>query len=364
VRLGAAMLAGCACIVVLAGCSGEDHRVAPTKTSGVLGVGHESGAWASGAEIAWLRRVGAWDSRLLAGLREAARIESTPRLVRKLVQHDGATVRAHEEALAVADSCSADLRHAVGPAPTPRLHAALVTFRDACTHLQRFHNAILLAVLRGEDYLIRQARMEAERGGALLLRADSGLPPGEVRPLPVVGGDSGTSRIEPRFGAIASWLAGKQVEVRCWSRADWIRLLREEKAFTKHQIDDNTLGFAGIDGSRANLAPEVCAGLAALVYHDARPTGDAARFRLAAAVVTLAHEPQHSKGVVVEAQAECYAIQNAAETARRLGADPAYAAGLAEIYWLHYGDELPAYRSPQCRDGGAYDLRRATSAWP
>jgi hypothetical protein len=354
-----------ACALLAAGCSGGADRAKAEPDAGrVLGAGQPAGAWASEAELAWLRRLGAWNSRLLAGLRRAAAIESSPALVRKLVQHDSATILAHNDALGVADTCSADLRTSVGPTPTRRLQPALRRFERACMHLQRFHNAMTLAVYRGEDYLLRQARDEAWRGSELLLRADSGLPPGEVRPLPVIAGNSSRSRIEPRFGRVASALARKPVEIRCWSQADWIRLLREEKAYTKHRIDEDTLGFAGIDGRRANLAPDVCDALVDLLYHEARPASDLARFPLAAAVVTLAHEPQHSRGVAVEAQAECYAIQLAATTARRLGVDATYASGLAALYWEHYAEELPIYRSRECRDGGAYDLRPASAVWP
>jgi hypothetical protein len=355
----------CAACLVVTGCAGEPRQAKATpRTSSVLAAGPDGGSWASDAELAWLRRLGAWDMRLVAGLRRAAAIESSPKLVRKLLQHDSTTVLAHNNALGVAGTCSADLRSSVGSPPTARLRRAVDRFARACLHLQRFHNAMTLAVFRGEDYLLRQAQHEARLGGQMLLRADSSLPPGEVRPLPVVAGDSPRSRIEPRFGRVASRLAGKTVEVRCWSQADWLRLLREEKAYTKHRIDENTLGFAGIDGDRASLAPRVCDALVDLAYHGARPADATARFQLAAAVVTLAHEPQHSKGVAVEAQAECYAIQLTASTARRLGADAAYANGLAALYWEHYGAELPAYRSPECRDGGAYDLRPRVSAWP
>jgi len=365
VRFLAGLASGVLCVVLVVGCAGAAHRAtAKAKSSAVLGAGQERGSWASGAELAWLRRLGAWDSRLLAGLRKAGRIESSPDLVRKLLQHDGQTTMTHSQALEVADTCSADLTSAVGPPPTDRLRPALATFEQACTHLRRFHTAILLAVFRGDASLLREAQTEARRGGELLLHADSGLPPGEVRSLPVIGGDSARSRIEPRFGEVASRLAGKEVEVRCWSHPDWVRLLREEKAYTKHRIDEDTLGFAGIDGSRVNLAPDVCDGLVDLAYHHAHPSGDDARFPLAAAVVTLSHEPQHSKGVAVEAQAECYAIQLASGTARRLGVGGAYADGLAQLYWGHYGEELPVYRSPECRDGGAYDLDTTTSAWP
>jgi hypothetical protein len=363
-RLGAGLVAALGCLL-LVGCAAATHQAkAKQDTGGVLGAGQRGGAWASDAELAWLTKLGVWDTRLLAGLRRAGEIESSPRLVRKLLRHDSATILAHNDALAVANTCSADLRNSVGSPPTERLQRTLETFERACTHLQRFHNAMTLAVFRGEEYLFRQARAEAARGGELMLRADSSLPPGELRSLPVIAGDSTRSRIEPRFGRVASWLAGKPVEVRCWSQADWTRLLREEKAYTKHRIDEDTLGFAGIEGSRANLAPDVCDALVDLAYHEARPSSALARFPLAAAIVTLAHEPQHSKGVAVEAQAECYAIQLAAQTARRLGVDPAYAGGLAQLYWEHYGEELPVYRSPQCLNGGAYDLHPETSAWP
>jgi hypothetical protein len=341
-RFAAGLVSGIACVVLFVGGSGIADRAAQNTR----------------------RKLGAWDSRLLAGLQRAGRIESSPKLVRKLLQHDGSATIAHGRALTVAGTCSADLRTDVGRPPTERLRSALAAFERACTHLQRFHNAITLALLRGEGYLVRQAQAEANRGGKLLLEADSGLPPGEVRPLPVIGGDSTESRIEPRFGKVASWLAGKDVEVRCWSRGDWIRLLREEKAYTKHHIDEETLGFAGIDGNRVNLAPDVCAGLVDLAYRHADPSPDEAWFPFAAAVVTLAHEPQHSKGVAVEAQAECYAIQLAAATARRLGVGLEAAARLARLYWEHYGEELPAYRSPQCRNGGMYDLDKTSSSWP
>jgi hypothetical protein len=33
-------------------------------------------------------------------------------------------------------------------------------------------------------------------------------------------------------------------------------------------------------------------------------------------------------------------------------------------YWRHYAEELPAYRSAECRQGGKLDLGRADSIWP
>ena len=52
------------------------------------------------------------------------------------------------------------------------------------------------------------------------------------------------------------------------------------------------------------------------------------------------------------------------ETAVKLGATPAYSASLQQAYWRHYDQELPTYRSPECRDGGAYDLDKSDPSFP
>jgi hypothetical protein len=330
----------------------------------VLGAGVSSGSWATPVELAWLRKLGSWDTRLLRGLQSAARVETTPRLAQKLMKRDGRTVVLHSRALEPAGSCAADLTMAVGTPPTARLQLAFDTFHLACEHLQRFHRAITLAINHGQDSKIGKAQAEGKRAAGLLLAADQMLPPGEVRSLPVIAGDVGQSRLEPRFGRVASGLAGKQLEVRCWSKADWRRLIREESSYTHGKLGANTLGFAGIGGTRVNLGPAVCDGLVDLAYGRVRPTDEAGQLMLAAAVVTLSHEPQHSSGIAEESVAECNAIQLANGTAIRLGASPAYAAALVRMYWRHYGEELPAYRSSECRRGGELDLGRADSIWP
>jgi hypothetical protein len=291
-------------------------------------------------------------------------VEATPRLALGLRNRDGKTMILHARALEPAGSCVADLRTRVGPAPTPRLQRALDTFQLACIHLQRFHSAITLAVYKRQSSDIGQAQAEAKRAAGVLLEADQMLPPGEVRSLPVIAGEAEQSRLEPRFGRIASALAGKALEVRCWSAPDWHHLMREERSYTHGQLGSETLGFAGIGGTRVNLAPAVCAGLVDLAYNRVRPTDEAGQLMLAAAVVTLSHEPQHSKGIADESVAECNAIQLANGTAIKLGASPAYAAALVQTYWRHYGDELPAYRSPDCSRGGKLDLGRGDSIWP
>lgn len=312
----------------------------------MLGAGAESGSWATAAELAWLEKLGAWDTRLLRGLQSAARVDATPRLAQRL------------------RDCAAELTARVGPPPRPRLQRAFETFQLACVRLQRFHGAITVAINQRKDSQLAKAQTEAQRAAGVLVEADQMLPPGEVRSLPIIAGESEQSRLEPRFGRIASALAGKSLEVRCWSASDWHRLMREERSYTHGKLGSGTLGFAGIGGARISLGPAVCAALVDLTYKLAQPRDEVGQLMLATAVVTLSHEPQHSKGIAEEFVAECNAIQLANETAIELGASRAYAATLVRTYWRHYGDELPAYRSVECRKGGRLDLGRAESIWP
>jgi hypothetical protein len=169
--------------------------------------------------------------------------------------------------------------------------------------------------------------------------------------------------IEARATHVARLLAKKRVDLRCWSRSQWPRLTRRESVYANGKLNSATLGFADIGGTHINLSPTVCNGLVDLV-DNVRPSDDIGRLRLAASLVTLAHEPQHSTGIATEAVAECNAIQLAPLTARMLGVPHAYAESLVRTYWRHYGSALPEYRSPDCRRGGALDLGRADSIWP
>jgi hypothetical protein len=172
-----------------------------------------------------------------------------------------------------------------------------------------------------------------------------------------------TAPVEPRLNRVASVLATKQVDVRCWSRSDWPRVMREQSAYAGGRLTPATLGVADIGGTHIDLSPTVCHGLVDLVDRRARPGGDPGQMRLASALVTLTHEPQHSKGIAAEAVAECYAIQFAPRTAALLGVGRAYAASLLRTYWRHYSQELADYRSAECRRGGTLDLGRADSVW-
>ena len=177
-----------------------------------------------------------------------------------------------------------------------------------------------------------------------------------TQPLPAVAAPSDQSRIEPTLGRVASALAGRAVEVRCWSAADWPKVTVLDPV--------ETGGFADLATGTVNLPPNVCGPLGTLAYNPAHrfaaPTWEAI-----AAVHILAHEAAHLGGAgPSEAYAECDAVQTTVRAAELLGVDAPYAQWMAWLDWTHLYPDLPAsYRSPSCKPGGALD-RHLAGGWP
>jgi len=86
------------------------------------------------------------------------------------------------------------------------------------------------------------------------------------------------------------------------------------------------------------------------------------------AMETVAHESYHLLGYTNEAQVDCYGMQSVWFVALRLGASTreaeAFAHLLADRLYPLRRTETPLYWSPQCHDGGKYDLRPSSHAWP
>lgn len=184
---------------------------------------------------------------------------------------------------------------------------------------------------------------------------------GDAQALPVRGGRSRASRIEPRLSAAALELTGRATEVRCWSDEDWRAVASAGSPYD--DADGGAAEIAGFasDDARVHLSPSVCGDLVDLVYGD---EGDADE-NVAFAVAVLAHEARHRMGEQREDQTECWAVQNVERTAVLLGVDAELAQSLAELYWEElYPEEEPPYWSDECRDGGALDLRPDSSEWP
>ena len=86
------------------------------------------------------------------------------------------------------------------------------------------------------------------------------------------------------------------------------------------------------------------------------------------AMETVAHESYHVLGYTNEAQVDCYGMQSLWFVATRLGASMPEAEAFAHLFadglYPLRKTETPLYWSPECRDGGAYDLRPASHSWP
>jgi hypothetical protein len=164
------------------------------------------------------------------------------------------------------------------------------------------------------------------------------------------------------LAAIATELAGRPVGVHC-------------PGFLTSLVD--THGEAGrvqfgADGRPANhtdLSPSTCASLRHLDRVDftcvETNTCGYKEFKAAWAAHTLAHESFHLRGVQDEGIAECYALQNTAFVAERLGVATRQAEELqAWLYKDGYPNEPQDYQSANCFDGGPLDLRPQSSLFP
>lgn len=182
---------------------------------------------------------------------------------------------------------------------------------------------------------------------------------GSFRDLPVQGGTTEKSRVEPKLSRIGSSLVGEKIEVRCWSDRDWQQLIEDRE-------EGSSPVYAGVagEGGPVDLAPEACTPLVGFSY-ERLPKDGRARVALAYAIGVLAHELEHVRGEMDEPTAECHGMQRLAGVARKLGLSAAEARRLARVYWTEvYPDSDRDYRTPECRDDGELDLRPRSSVWP
>jgi hypothetical protein len=191
-------------------------------------------------------------------------------------------------------------------------------------------------------------------------------PPNDDGPLPTRGGITEVSRIEPLYTRIASELADRDVEVRCWSDEDWAARSEEVTAWTDGELRPGAwTAYVSWDHERANLAPAICRSLGRWAYERQWPDDRWEIFNFAWSVKVLAHETQHLRGIDNEAKADCYGLQDMAAVGRGLGLGDEEARSVAEYAWeyiYHRGDG--EYWSAECRDGGELDLHPDSSVWP
>jgi hypothetical protein len=174
---------------------------------------------------------------------------------------------------------------------------------------------------------------------------------------------------ERRLSAIASEIAGRPVKVRCPGPLG--RVLGKDsvvEGFVRFDAD-------GTPADETKLQAGSCAELDALAEgRRAKELACTERAgilcgrhgrELATAVDVVSHESFHLSGIQDEARTECDALQTMARTAVRLGATPAQGAALARGQYAETYPLMPdGYRSAECADGQAWDLRPDDPAFP
>jgi hypothetical protein len=164
---------------------------------------------------------------------------------------------------------------------------------------------------------------------------------------------------------IASEIAGRSVHVHC-------------DGFLKNLVDvsgnaGEVMTEAGHAGNSTQLRRWVCDVLKHFPSHDralhcldTHAPCTNKEIRTMWAVETLAHESYHLAGVLEEGRADCFAIQQMAWTAHKLGASPARADAIARYYLVELQPTKPTeYQLPPgCYDGGRFDLEPLQPGWP
>lgn len=173
---------------------------------------------------------------------------------------------------------------------------------------------------------------------------------------------------ENRLAAIASELAGRPVDVACQGFFGRLVDVGPEAGLVRYDRD-------GRPAARTELKSWVCDRLAewGSTRHAryfsclSRPYPcPAALEQPVTALLVLAHESQHLRGISSESQAQCYGIQTMALVAERLGSDHDEARAMAAHFLaVQQPRQAPAYGlSAECRDEGTLDLNPGRPGWP
>ncbi|MGZ4398130.1 MAG: hypothetical protein ACXVZ1_06900 [Gaiellaceae bacterium] len=173
---------------------------------------------------------------------------------------------------------------------------------------------------------------------------------------------------ENRLGGIASEIAGRPVGVSCQGFFSRLVDVRPEAGMVYFDANGNP-------SNATKLKSWVCDRLAG--YGSTRRSQSFACVRgslpcpdgiekSVTALLVLAHESEHLRGVRSESEAQCYGIQRIALVAERLGSDPDEARAVAAHFLaVQQPLQLPDYQlGPDCQDGGRLDLDPSRTGWP
>ena len=347
-RLGLTVVA--LTVLVVAGCGGRADDVA-------------AGQGLSEDETRWVAGYAKWSEDLADALASEA-------AARMLVADD---VDAYRRATRPLAACDRSAERLVGDGPTARIDGLFARVREVCRLLGGAVDGLASAYATGADpvgALVDSAEALGEANDELSAVGDAldGYSLAR-RALPVVPWPERRSRIDPELTAAAEVdIEGFDTEVRCWSEAEWERVIDEEQALSNGALSlDSTGAFASLATRVISMQAADCDALGQARAESAWwPDADDDRRDLAWALGVLAHEAQHVAGVRDEAETECRGQQRLADVAVALGAPRSQARRLAELSWSELYPELDEeYTTDLCVDGGPFDLRPGRAAgWP
>jgi hypothetical protein len=156
---------------------------------------------------------------------------------------------------------------------------------------------------------------------------------------------------QDRFSREASLIAEKPARIRCDESGEYVGAVQHAD------------GIATVGGDLAYLTPQRCHDLYRLAFE-----GEVTASQTARALVVLAHEAWHLRGVRDEGATECYALQSAVALGQSLGLSEPTARQLMRQQLVENSGRSGAGSEyvvpPECRDGGALDLDPADEAFP
>ena len=157
---------------------------------------------------------------------------------------------------------------------------------------------------------------------------------------------------ERRLASIAGEIAHHDVSIHCQGRVGELVDVDGEYGSVRFGADGRPEGSARLDRP-------ICTALERL-RRGKRVTLDTG----SVAVEALAHEAYHLAGVQDEAATQCYALQAMRFVAQRLGAPAEVGDAYVRAAVARYPTLPEAYRSVECREGGALDLHPETGVFP
>lgn len=311
-------------------------------------------------DVAWLRNYGLWSRRFGSDGRAAETLRAS-------LLVDQSSAAAFAVAVNRLRTCTERYARNVGEPPRAAWrHPAAVALR-ACRRYARGERMFLAAIGHEGTADLVGAQGALDLGAQAMTLADHEFDQTFVwnRPLPRMGGDISQSRVEPLFSRVATPIARRPVEIRCWSSNDWTKVLEEFNAFYPGFGDPTGFVASSAFSHSANLDPWTCDGLDLIAYKHRYPTSESGEVDAADAVQTLAHEIHHLVSSGSEAETECYGMQDLERVARGIGAPAAYARTLALRYRRDvYPTHDAVYHTQLCHDGGPLDANPASSRWP